>query len=399
MTCHEARDQLSELLDGVLADEARRALEAHLATCADCARERDRLGATVALLHAVEPARASAGFVDRVLAATQPTPWYRRLLRRALVPWPVKLPIEAAAILLVGLGVTYLFQRTPELRDAARIESSPPAQQQAAPVTREPAITSTPGPAKSESAAADTPGPSGVRTDARAPKAIPESSRSKEAVGGAPAAGDATGAKRDLDLAAKKTESATGRERDALGRADAQASRDAAPAAPPARSQLEQAPPTASAQAPVAASRPSAQAPASEPATAERAAQGLMTPSAPPSAPAPPVGTAAPAPAPRVLPRAELRVAKMRRAPDVAGRLSVPNRDDAERALREIAARHASSPVDRQVEGNALVLAVAVPRDAYPAFARELAAIGRWTPDRDPGELPDVVQVTIRLTD
>jgi hypothetical protein len=225
-----------------------------------------------------------------------------------------------------------------------------------------------------------------MRQEVQEPKTL-ESSRAKESA-------DTSATKRDLDqAAAKKAENATGRERDALGRSDAQAFRDAAPATPPARSELEQAPPPAAtaqqkppaaAAPPAAASRLPPQPPAAESAPAERSAQGLTAP-------------AAPAPAPRVLPRAELRVAKMRRAPDVAGRLAVTSRDDAERALRELASRHAGSLVDRQVEGDAVLLAIAVPRAAYPAFSRDLAAIGRWTPEREPGDLPDVVQVTIRL--
>ena len=400
MTCQDARDRLSELLDGVLDDEARRSLDAHLGTCADCTRERDRLRATISLLHAVAPARAPAGFVDRVLAAAQPTPWYRRLLRHVILPWRVKLPIEAAAVVLVGVGVAFLWERTPELRDAARIQSSAPAPERSAPPTSTPAVTGTPAPSDARTNTRAETG-AAVKGEARQEmeerKTTLESPRAKESA-------DGSGAKRDLDqAAAKKAENATGRERDALGRSDVPALRDAAPATPPARSQLEQKPPPAAtpqqapppattapqapppaAAPPAAASRLPAQPPAGESAPAERSAQGLTAP-------------AAPAPAPRVLPRAELRVAKMRRAPDVAGRLAVSSRDDAERALRELATRHAGSLVDRQVEGDAVVLGVAVPRAAYPAFSRDLAALGRWTPEREPGDLPEVVQVTIRL--
>src|SRR5262249_21913291 len=71
MTCPDARELLSALLDGALTEDERRAATEHLESCADCARERDRLFATIALLGSVTPVRAPAGFVDRVLDRTR----------------------------------------------------------------------------------------------------------------------------------------------------------------------------------------------------------------------------------------------------------------------------------------------------------------------------------------
>ena len=74
MSCHDARERLSDLLDDALEAEARAQVDAHLAGCADCRRELDRLRATVSLLRAVERPQAPAGFVDRVLEAARPAP-------------------------------------------------------------------------------------------------------------------------------------------------------------------------------------------------------------------------------------------------------------------------------------------------------------------------------------
>jgi len=108
MTCHEARELFSALIDDALGGEERAVLDAHLATCADCGRELQRFRDTVALLRAVEPARAPAGFVDRVLQTARPASWPQRLLRALFLPWPVKLPVEAAAVVLVTVGVCLL---------------------------------------------------------------------------------------------------------------------------------------------------------------------------------------------------------------------------------------------------------------------------------------------------
>ncbi|MGH7314821.1 MAG: anti-sigma factor family protein, partial [Candidatus Rokuibacteriota bacterium] len=125
MTGHEAREWLSAYLDEALAPADRRRIEAHLETCAECRQELAGLRQTVALLRRVEPARAPVGFVDRVVAAARPRPWYRRVVDAVFRPLSIKLPVEITALVMVGLLAVYLFERTPELQQAARPE--PPA--------------------------------------------------------------------------------------------------------------------------------------------------------------------------------------------------------------------------------------------------------------------------------
>ena len=113
MTCPNARELFSAALDDALGADERERLDVHLAGCADCRREQERFERTVRLLRGAEPIRAPAGFVDRVLAAVRPEPWWRRLARRLVTPWPVKLPLEAAAVALVALTAVYLYRGTP----------------------------------------------------------------------------------------------------------------------------------------------------------------------------------------------------------------------------------------------------------------------------------------------
>jgi hypothetical protein len=120
MTCQDARDLFSARADEALSAEERVVLDGHLATCTECAREWQRFAATVSLLRAAEPARAPAGFVDRVLAA-RPRPWYRRLAHQLFVPWPLKLPLEAAAVVMIAGLAVMVFQRSPDLQQAARV--------------------------------------------------------------------------------------------------------------------------------------------------------------------------------------------------------------------------------------------------------------------------------------
>jgi hypothetical protein len=112
MTCQDTRELFSVALDDALGAVERERLEAHLAGCADCRREWARFEQTVSLLRGAEPIRAPAGFVDRVLEAVRPEPWWRRLI----TPWAWRLPLQAAAVAVVTIVAVLLYRGTPEQR-------------------------------------------------------------------------------------------------------------------------------------------------------------------------------------------------------------------------------------------------------------------------------------------
>jgi hypothetical protein len=152
VTCHDARELFSALIDDTLTREERADVYGHLATCADCRRELAAVEHTVALIRGAAPARAPAGFVDRVVAAARPAPWYVRAARGALLPWPVKLPLGVAALLLVGGLAVLMFRGMQAQQRAARYEPTPPGlTDRAVPV--EPAAPPTPG--REEAASTD----------------------------------------------------------------------------------------------------------------------------------------------------------------------------------------------------------------------------------------------------
>jgi hypothetical protein len=172
VNCAEARDLYSAFVDDVLEAAERARLEAHLAGCGECPRELARFRATVSLLQSIERPRASAGFVDRVLAAARPAPWYRRALRGLFLPLPVKLPVEAAALVMVAVLGVQLFRSTPALREAALEEAARPAQ-----VSAPPSVAGGPTPpgAGQREAPASPPGPEQPRrTEAARASARPE---------------------------------------------------------------------------------------------------------------------------------------------------------------------------------------------------------------------------------
>ena len=114
MTCDEARALFSARADDAITPDEVTRLDTHLGGCAECRAEWARFARTISLVRGIEPARAPVGFVDRVLQAARPEPWPLRLVRHVFMPMRVKLPVEAAAVMLIAGLAVMIFQRSPE---------------------------------------------------------------------------------------------------------------------------------------------------------------------------------------------------------------------------------------------------------------------------------------------
>jgi hypothetical protein len=333
-------------------------MEAHLESCAECRRELEGLRQTVFLLRRVQPARTPVGFVERVLAAARPRPWYRRVVDAMLLPLTVKLPLQATAALMIGLLSVHLFVRTPELRQAAEPEARRGARPEG-PM----ADLRTPGPNPSAPVAPSEK----VRPSPPAPPASPEASRM-----------------------------ARGGERD---RPDAPGLRDVAPpavSAPPAASGPPS-PPPAAARAPVPPpTRGSAGQVGSTSAAPVESKKEAAESAARPEAErrqslerSPDSGRAAPAP----------RMAA-KRAPgsaDGVTRVAVADRDAAERELAALIARVGGRVAERRGEDAAIVVEAVVPQPRYAEFSEGLGRIGSWQVEAERPDLPAQVRVILRL--
>ena len=60
------------------------------------------------------------------MAEVGPTPWYARVGRAILLPWPVKLPLGAAAVLLIAGLAVLMFRGSQQQQRAAQYEPTPP---------------------------------------------------------------------------------------------------------------------------------------------------------------------------------------------------------------------------------------------------------------------------------
>jgi hypothetical protein len=357
MTCHDARESLSAFLDEALAPDERRQVAAHLEGCPDCRRELARLEQTVALLRRVEPARAPVGFVDAVTAAARPRPWYRRVAAAVFLPFSVKLPAEATAVVMVALLAVYVFERTPALQESARTQ----------PEVREDPREKTARPA-----------PPTVLTD-RFDRDSSSGERSPESKA------------RPLEKEQDRREAPAARERIA---SEAETPKqEAAPA--PAAPRLDAVPPVAAPPAATAPAAPSAPAPGAAPpaskvegALEKSQAENRQAP-VPPSAESSRGAPAAPA-SPRL-------AAKRAPSADAVTGIAVRDRDAAERDLAELIARVGGRETGRRREEDATIVEAVVPQPRYAEFTQSLARLGAWRVEAERSDLPAQVHVILRL--
>jgi putative zinc finger protein len=356
MTHDDARESLSAFLDEELPLEERREVAAHIEGCPECRRELAHLEQTVALLRRVEPARAPVGFVDRVLEAARPRPWYRRAAAAVFLPFSVKLPAEATALVMVALLAVYVFERTPALQESARPQ---PGVRE---IPREKTARPAPPTALTDRFARDS--------------SIGERSPESKA---RPVEKDQD--RREVPAAREKIASeAETPKQEAAPRLDA---------APPVA-----APPAAPAPAAPAAPAPGAAPPASKVEGAlqksqESQAENRQAP-VPPTAEGSRGALAAPA-SPR------LAAKRAGSSADAVAGIAVRDRDAAERDLTELIARVGGRETGRRREEEATVVEAIVPQARYAEFTQSLGRLGSWRVEAERPDLPAQVHVILRL--
>ena len=347
MTCHEARELFSGFVDDEMDARERSALDTHLVGCVDCRRELDRFRRTVSLVQALPPERAPAGFVDRVVTRARPAPWPVRLVRGLFVPW-TKLPLEAAAILLVGGLAVWVYQQTPGQQQSVRLEQAPPRAEAPAPVEAPAQVESPAGVAdpRREEALSRVETPLRADAPARTERSAPPASApaTPAAPGAPPAPAPATPAPSERARNEKKDTQQAVADARARG-AESQPPRAFQESREVARDALEKR--------------------AVESAPAARSAARALS---------------APGPA------------------DVSGRLTVDDPSSGATALAEITRRVGGSVTASRADGDAHLVDLTVPRDRYPDLAIEVARLGRWQAEANAAGLPETVRVRIRLT-
>ena len=123
-------DRLSEYVDGELDPPTRVAIDAHLATCAECRATRDALTRVVARARRVpyrEPSRDLWTSVEAAIEASRVTPM-PSAPRPRLVTLPVgRLVAAVAAVAIIAAGVAWMVASTRSAPPLAAVPDSAPA--------------------------------------------------------------------------------------------------------------------------------------------------------------------------------------------------------------------------------------------------------------------------------
>ncbi|MEI8190814.1 MAG: zf-HC2 domain-containing protein, partial [candidate division NC10 bacterium] len=131
MTCDEAREAFTDLYDGTLSGPPLTALSQHLDGCCACRLEWAAFRKAMQALGDLRDEEPSPGFAARVVERIEGPGWWRRAVEAIVFPLRLKLPLHAAALVLLGVAGVWISQRSPELRQAVDLGAPAPAERSA----------------------------------------------------------------------------------------------------------------------------------------------------------------------------------------------------------------------------------------------------------------------------
>jgi len=120
MKCTEAREYLSEYIDGLLDTQALKGLEEHLLGCAGCREELSLLKALIGDLGSLDPVQAPKDFPERLHDRIESGFGFGRIMRTLFVPLKIKIPLELATAAVMAVLVFSIWntqQREPGVMD------------------------------------------------------------------------------------------------------------------------------------------------------------------------------------------------------------------------------------------------------------------------------------------
>jgi len=113
MNCAEVQKYLSDFLDKGLDDERVRAIEDHLATCSLCSEELAGLAECQRLVSGLPMVEPPLDFTSQVMARVREAAYPPSLWERLFLPFRIKIPLQATAVVLIALLAGYIYQNEP----------------------------------------------------------------------------------------------------------------------------------------------------------------------------------------------------------------------------------------------------------------------------------------------
>ena len=164
MNCEEVQAQLSDYLEKTLSAADLNIIEAHLSACAPCRMETDYLSECIHQVASLPMVDPPVGFTQRVMARVHEIDETPSFWQRWLLPLRIKIPVQATAVILVGILAVYLLEKEPpEKRSLMTSKATVPENQFARPEKNQETATSKTelqqAPAKSHPLALSAPAP------------------------------------------------------------------------------------------------------------------------------------------------------------------------------------------------------------------------------------------------
>ena len=128
MNCQEVQLQLSGYLEKSLDAIRMKGVETHLASCPFCRAEAHGLSDCIALVRALPGVEPPPGFAQRVMAHAREIETEAPFWKRLFGILPTTIPIQATAVLLVGVLAVLVYQREPRLKHGSISETNSPTQ-------------------------------------------------------------------------------------------------------------------------------------------------------------------------------------------------------------------------------------------------------------------------------
>ena len=116
MNCEEVKAHLLDYLDKTLDTPTMTRVATHLISCAPCGSEASELADCVRQVSALPTVDPPLGFAQRVMAHVREIEAKPSLWERLFSPWRKRIPLQATALVMVGIIGAVLYQKVAELK-------------------------------------------------------------------------------------------------------------------------------------------------------------------------------------------------------------------------------------------------------------------------------------------
>jgi Putative zinc-finger/Predicted integral membrane protein (DUF2275) len=112
MQHEDIRHKLSEYIDGAVSDDERDAIEQHLKSCSECSTAIAEIRETIKQVRSLEVQEPPVWLAQRIMAQVQATAEQKKgFFQRLFFPLRVKIPVEVAAMVLIGVIALFFYRQ------------------------------------------------------------------------------------------------------------------------------------------------------------------------------------------------------------------------------------------------------------------------------------------------